>query len=134
MTFSRTGIMQRWLLAGGLVVCGLAAGEANAQAPGSKPFQDIYRRPAVSPYNQISNFSQNPQMAGNIYQQIILPQQQQEQQRIEQISQRREMGRLQGQVQQIQGDSRSRQIDQTIRPTGHASTYQNYSHFYPQRR
>jgi hypothetical protein len=26
-----------------------------------------------------------------------------------------------------------RQIDETIRPTGHASTFQNLSHFYPQR-
>jgi hypothetical protein len=44
------------------------------------------------------------------------------------------VGRLQNQVQQIQRDTRTRQIDETIRPTGHASTYQNYSHYYPQRR
>jgi hypothetical protein len=113
---------------------GLAAGEANAQDPGAKPFENIYRRPAVSPYNQISNFSQNPQMAGNIYQQIVLPQQQQERQAVEQLSQRQAMGRLQNQVGQIQRDTRARQIDPTIRPTGHASTYQNYSHYYQQRR
>jgi hypothetical protein len=124
----------KWLFACGLAVFALAAAEANAQAPGSKPFEDIYRRPNVSPYNQIENFSQNPQMAGNIYQQIVMPQQQQERQRIEQISQRQAVGRLQNQVGQIQRDTRARQIDPTIRPTGHASTYQNYSHYYQQRR
>ncbi len=131
---TRNGLTQRLLIASFIAFAGWAAGEAKAQAPGGKPFEDIYRRPAVSPYNQITNFSQNPQMAGNIYQQIIMPQQQQEQQRIEQLSQRRAMGRLQGQVQQIQGDARSRQLDPTIRPTGHASTYMNYSHFYRQQR
>jgi hypothetical protein len=40
---------------------------------------------------------------------------------------------MQNQVQQIQRDTRGRQIDETIRPTGHASTYQNLSHFYPRR-
>lgn len=134
MTCSRRGTMQPWLLAFGLVVCGLSAGEVNAQAPGSKPFEDIYRRPNISAYNQISNFSNNPLQSANIYQQLVVPQQQQERQRIEQLSQRRSVGQLQSQVQQIQGDVRSRQFDQTIRPTGHASTYQNYSHYYPQRR
>jgi hypothetical protein len=117
------------------VACGwlTAAGSASAQAPGQKPFQDIYRRPNVSAYNQISNFSNNPQMAGNIYQQIVMPQQQQQRQQLEMIDQRRQVGKLQNQVTQIQRDTRSRQIDETIRPTGHASTYMNYSHYYPQR-
>jgi len=34
-------------------------------------------------------------------------------------------------VQQIQRSTAGRQIDETIRPTGHASTFQNLSHFYP---
>jgi hypothetical protein len=124
--------MQRWFLACGLVVCGLAA--ANAQGPGQKPFENIYRRPNVSPYNQITNFANNPQAAGNLYQQIVVPQLEQQRQQVEQITQRRELGNLQNQVTQIQRDTRGRQIDATIRPTGHASTYQNYSHYYPQRR
>jgi len=125
----------QWLMiAGGLVLCGFAAGEAHAQGPGAKPFEDIYRRPNISAYNQISNFSNNPQQSQNIYQQLVQPQLDQQQQRIEQISQGRAVGRLQNQVTQIQQDTRSRQIDPSIRPTGHASTYQNYSHYYPQRR
>jgi hypothetical protein len=116
------------------VACGcLLAGEARAQGPGQKPFESTYRRPNVSAYNQISNFANNPQMAGNIYQQIVQPQQQQQQQQLDMMSQRRDMGRLQNQVQQIQQGTQARQIDSTIRPTGHASTYMNYSHYYPMR-
>ncbi|NBT13486.1 MAG: hypothetical protein EBS56_07885, partial [Planctomycetia bacterium] len=66
-----------------------------------------------------------------IYQQIIQPQLQQQQQVIEQQTQTRQLGRLQNQVQQIQRDTSARQINETIRPTGHASTFQNLSHFYP---
>jgi hypothetical protein len=40
------------------------------------------------------------------------------------------MGSLQNQVQQIQRDTSARQIDESIRPTGHRATYMNYSHFY----
>jgi hypothetical protein len=130
----RTWTMKRWLLAGGLFACALASGEAHAQAPGAKPFENIYRRPAVSPYNQLTNFANNPQAAGNMYQQLVVPQLQQQQQAVEQLSQRQAVGRLQNQVTQIQQDTRARQLDPTIRPTGHASTYQNYSHYYPQRR
>jgi hypothetical protein len=117
------------------VLAFLATGEARAQQPGmaQKPFQDIYRRPAVSPMNQISNFSNNPQMAANIYQQIVQPQQEQQRMRLDQLDQQRQMNKMQNQVSQIQRDTRARQIDSTIRPTGHASTYMNYSHFYRQR-
>ncbi len=117
-------------------------GTAAAQGNGKLPFSNIYSRPAVSPYtimgtqgqgngggiNSLSGV-QNPLL----YQQIIQPQLQQQQQVIEQQSQTRQLGRLQNQVQQIQRDTRGRQIDETIRPTGHASTYQNLSHFYPRR-
>ena len=119
-----------------VVLACLAAGEARAQQPGmgQKPFQDIYRRPTVSPMNQIANFSNNPQMAGNIYQQIVQPQQEQQRMRLDQMDQQRQMTKMQNQVTQIQRDTRSRQIDPTIRPTGHSSTYMNYSHFYRQQR
>jgi hypothetical protein len=40
------------------------------------------------------------------------------------------MGRLQNQVQQIGRDTSARQLDESIRPTGHRATYMNYSHFY----
>lgn len=135
MTHKQSHGIQFWFIAAAaLVACGLAVGEANAQAPGSKPFEEIYRRPAVSAYNQLSTFSNNPNVSGNVYQQFVMPLQQQEQQRIEQMSQRRQVGRLQNQVQQIQRDTSVRQLDETIRPTGHASTFQNYSHYYQQQR
>lgn len=134
MTHTRTGITQRWILAGGLALCGWLAGEAQAQSPGGKPFEDIYRRPTVSPYNQITNFSNNPQASATIYQQMVLPQIEQQRQAVEQLNQRRQVGRLQGQVGQIQRDRSARQLDPTIRPTGHASTYLNYSHYYQQQR
>jgi hypothetical protein len=131
----RTDRLLRGLAVATAIACGWVAttGSASAQGPGQKPFQDIYRRPAVSPYNQISNFGNNPQMAGNIYQQIVMPQQQQQRQQLEMIDQRRQVGKIQNQVTQIQRDTRARQFDETIRPTGHASTYMNYSHYYPQR-
>ena len=72
----------------------------------------------------------NPMQAQNVYQTMVQPQVQQQQQQVEQISQRRQMGKLQNQVQQIQRDTSSRQLDESIRPTGHRATYLNYSHFY----
>jgi hypothetical protein len=119
------------------------AGTAAAQGNGKLPFSNIYSRPAVSPYTLLA--SQTGQGNGGginnmtgaqqplIYQQIIQPQLQQQQQVIDQQGQTRQLGRLQNQVQQIQRDTSARQIDETIRPTGHASTYQNLSHFYPRR-
>ncbi|MFM8495994.1 MAG: hypothetical protein ACKOEM_10795 [Planctomycetia bacterium] len=125
-----------------LGVCGGFTGDANAQGNGRLPFSNMYSRPAVSPYTMLGN-PQSPMTVDNqtgavannslVYQQIIQPQLQQQQQVIEQNSQSRQLGRLQNQVQQIQRDTRGRQIDETIRPTGHASTYQNLSHFYPRR-
>ena len=98
---------------------------------GNTPFSQTYRRPAISPYNQISNYAQNPQMFQNVYQQMVMPQLEQQQQQIQQMQQGRQIGRLQNQIQQIQRDTSARQIDETIRPTGHRTTFQNYSHFYP---
>jgi Ca2+-dependent lipid-binding protein len=120
------------IAAAALLVAGLAA-TAEAQGPGSKPFQDIYRRPTVSPYLQLQQQGMNPLQNQNIYQTMVQPQIQQQQQQIEMLSQRRQLGRVQGQVQQIQQSSQARQLNETIRPTGHASTYMNYSHYYPQR-
>jgi hypothetical protein len=104
------------------------------QGQGNLPFSSIYRRPAVSPYQQLSNFSNNPQAAGNLYQQFVQPLQQQQQQQITQLQQSRQMSKIQNQVQQIQRDTSARQLDESIRPTGHRATFQNLSHFYPQTR
>ena len=101
---------------------------------GSTPFSSTYRRPAISAYQQLSNFANNPQASGNIYQQMVVPLQQQQQQQIEQMQQGRRIGKLQNQVQQIQRDTSNRQLDESIRPTGHRATFQNLSHFYPQAR
>ncbi len=72
----------------------------------------------------------NPLQQQNIYQTQVQPQLQQQQQQIEQLQQRRQMSRLQNQVQQIGRDTSNRQIDESIRPTGHRATYMNYSHYY----
>ncbi|MFM7136452.1 MAG: hypothetical protein ACKO1M_05200 [Planctomycetota bacterium] len=126
----KTGAVR--IAAAALLVVGLAAA-GQAQAPGQKPFQDTYRRPTVSPYLQLQQQGMNPLQNQNIYQTMVQPQLQQQQQQIEMLNQRRQLGKVQGQVQQIQQSSQARQINETIRPTGHASTYMNYSHFYPQR-
>lgn len=119
-----------------------AGSEARAQGPGSLPFSNTYKRPAVSPYTMLGNTgatnSGMPNAMGGgvtplLYQQLIQPRLEQERQQIEMGRQSKQIGGLQNQVQQIQRSTASRQIDQSIRPTGHASTFQNLSHFYPQR-
>ena len=113
-----------------LVVGGAGSALAQGGRDAALPFANTYRRPSVSPYNNLATFSNNPQVAGSIYQQMVLPQQQQQQQ-LTQLQQGRQLGKLQNQVQQIQRDTSGRQVDETIRPTGHRATYMNYSHFYP---
>ena len=107
-----------------------SAGARAGGSTGELPFSNNYRRPAVSPYMQLQQQGFNPMQAQNIYQTQVQPQVQQEQQAIEQISQRRQMGKLQNQVQQIGRDTSARQLDESIRPTGHRATYLNYSHYY----
>ena len=98
---------------------------------GELPFSNsTYRRPAVSPYTQLQQMGTNQLAAQNIYQQQVQPQVQQQQQQIEQQSQRRQMSKLQNQVQQIGRDTSGRQVDESIRATGHRATYMNYSHYY----
>ncbi len=108
--------------------------DGYAQGGSQLPFSNMYSRPAVSPYMQLQNMAFNPMQSQNIYQEQVLPQIRQQQQQLQQIQQARQINKMQNQVQQIQRDTRGRQIDETIRPTGHASTYQNLSHFYPARR
>jgi len=119
-----------------VVVLG-TAGVAAAQ--NNVPFSQTYRRPAVSPYTMLANGSVgggvNPQGTLNplVYQQLIQPREEQERQFVTQIQQGRQINNLQGRVQQIQRDTSARQVNEQIRPTGHASTYLNMSHFYPGR-
>ena len=141
-------VMGRWLVVAAAVTAAAAVGTQQAEAqPGRSsysagassggqgaglPFSSTYRRPAVSPYMQLQQQGYNPMQTQNIYQTMVQPQVQQQQQQIEQLSQRRQMGQLQNQVQQIQRDTTGRQVDESIRPTGHRATYLNYSHFYRQ--
>ena len=109
---------------------GYTAGARAGGSTGELPFSNNYRRPAVSPYMQLQQQGFNPLQSQNIYQTQVQPQVQQQQQQVEQLAQRRQMGKLQNQVQQIGRDTSSRQLDESIRPTGHRATYLNYSHYY----
>ena len=84
----------------------------------------------MSPYVNLQQQAVNPVQNQNVYQTMVQPQLQQQQQELEQIAQRRQMGKLQNQVQQIGRDTSSRQVDESIRATGHRATYMNYSHYY----
>ena len=114
------------ILVGSLV----AASTSLAQGPTTKPFENTYRRPNVSPYMQLQQQGMNPLQNQNIYQTMVQPQMEQQLGQIEQLQQRRQMQQIQSQVANM-NSPRSRQLDESIRPTGHASTYMNYSHFYP---
>ena len=107
-----------------------SAGARGGGSTGELPFSNNYRRPAVSPYMQLQQQGFNPMQSQNVYQTMVQPQVQQQQQQIEQLAQRRQMGKLQNQVQQIGRDTSARQLDESIRPTGHRATYLNYSHYY----
>ena len=137
--FQRSRIMKKSVLAAAvatllaIALMVLTAGEVAAQGPGALPFSSTYRRPNLSAYNQLAQQNFNPGAAQNVYQQTVLPQLQIQQNQIEQMRQGKQIGGLQNQVQQIQRSTTMRQVDEMIRPTGHASTYQNLSHFYPRR-
>ncbi len=113
-----------------LVGACLAATPVLAQQQRELPFSSTYRRPTVSPYMQLQQQGFNPLQQQNIYQTQVQPQMQQQQQQIEQLTQRKQMQRLQNQVQQIGRETTGRQVDESIRATGHRATYMNYSHYY----
>lgn len=115
---------------------------AAGEACGQMPFADTYRRPSVSPYTMLGagNIAGGGNGAGGgigvnplIFQQLVQPRVEQEQQFIRQMKQGRQIDRLQGRVTQIQQGTTARQVNEQIRPTGHAATFQNLSHFYPGR-
>ena len=114
---------------------------ANAQGPGGMqgggnvPFSNITRRPSISPYMGLAFQGSNPQPGGTLgaMQGLVRPQQQQFAQQQQSARQSRQLNQMQGQMRQIQRPAGGTTI-QTIRATGHASTYMNMSHFYPSAR
>ena len=102
------------------------------QAPGELPFSTIVRRPSLSPYTALGFQGSNPQTGGTLgaIQGLVRPQQQQYAQQLQAQRQTRQLRQLQGQVRQIQ-QTPMKPLEPTIRATGHASTFQFLSHFYP---
>jgi len=135
----RIGGRARWLQAGRGLAWTLLAGAvlawavpASAQGPnGGTPFSTLYRRPSVSPYTMLGGGSFAGASNPLVYQQLVQPRLEQEQQVVTQIQQGRQLNSLQGSVSQIKRGTGERQVNEAIRPTGHASTYLNYSHYYP---
>ena len=126
--------MRAMVMAIGAVAAASAGTALAQQGQGNLPFSSVYRRPTVSPYIQLQQQGMNPLQNQNVYQTMVQPQLQQQQQQITQLQQARQMTKMQNQVQQIQRDTSARQVDESIRPTGHRATFQNLSHFYPQQR
>jgi hypothetical protein len=119
------------------LICVAGGGFARGQGP--TPFADTYRRPAVSPYTMLGPGGAGGVAPGGgagagfnplVYQQLIQPRVQQEQGIVSQIRQGRQIDGLSNRVQQIQQGTLSRQVSGQIRPTGHAATYLNLSHYY----
>jgi hypothetical protein len=114
---------------------------ANAQGPGgmqgggTAPFSNITRRPSISPYMGLAFQGNNPTTGGTLgaMQGLVRPQQQQFAQQQQSARQSRQLSQLQGQVRKIQRPAGGTTI-QTIRATGHASTFMEMSHFYPSAR
>lgn len=114
---------------------------ANAQGPGGMqgggnvPFSNITRRPSISPYMGLAFQGNNPETGGTLgaMQGLVRPQQQQFAQQQQVARQSRQLNQMQGQMRQIQRPAGGSTI-QTIRATGHASTFMDMSHFYPSAR
>ena len=126
---------------GGLGIGLGSAGPAAAQGPtgpqgsGSMPFSNIVRRPTMSPYMGLAFQGSNPETGGTLgaMQGLVRPQQQQFAQQQQSARQSRQLNQLQGQMRNIQRPAGGSTI-QTIRATGHASTFMDMSHFYPSAR
>ena len=112
-----------------------AQGPANGPPGGVAPFSNITRRPSISPYMGLAFQGNNPTTGGTLgaMQGLVRPQQQQYAQQQQAARQSRQLSQLQGQVRRIQQPIGGTTV-QTIRATGHASTYMNMSHFYPSAR
>lgn len=110
----------------------LAQGPVGPGGTGTTPFSNIARRPTMSPYLALGFQGENPQTGGTLgaMQGIVRPQQQQFLQQQQALRQSRQLSQMQGQMRQMQR-APGNTTYQTIRATGHASTYMNLSHFYP---
>ena len=119
----------------------LLSAVANAQGPGGMqgggnvPFSNITRRPSISPYMGLAFQGNNPETGGTLgaMQGLVRPQQQQFVQQQQVARQSRQLNQMQGQMRQIQRPAGGTTIE-TIRATGHASTFMQMSHFYPSAR
>jgi len=107
------------------------SGEAMAQM-NDTPFSNIYRRPSVNPMTMLGTGAGVGGGNPLVFQQLIQPRFEQERSIISQMQQGRRIGSLQNQVNAL-GRGAAR-MEETIRPTGHITTYQNLSHFYPMAR
>ncbi len=124
-----------------MCACGVLSAVANAQGPGGMqgggnvPFSNITRRPSISPYMGLAFQGNNPTTGGTLgaMQGLVRPQQQQFAQQQQSARQSRQLSQMQGQMRQIQRPAGGTTI-QTIRATGHASTFMDMSHFYPSAR
>jgi hypothetical protein len=103
-------------------------GDAQAQM-NETPFSNIYRRPSVNPMTMLGTGGGVGTGNPLVFQQLIQPRFDQERSVISQMQQGRRIGSLQTQVNAL-GRGAAR-MEETIRPTGHITTYQNLSHFYP---
>jgi hypothetical protein len=111
---------------------GQAQGPGTPGGNGATPFSNISRRPTMSPYLALGFQGNNPDTGGTLgaMQSIVRPQQQQFLQQQAALRQSRQLSQMQGQIRQIQRAPGGTTY-QTIRATGHASTFMELSHFYP---
>ena len=109
-----------------------AQGPGGMQSGGNAPFSNITRRPSISPYMGLAFQGNNPTTGGTLgaMQGLVRPQQQQIAQQQQAARQSRQLSQMQGQMRQMQRPAGGTTI-QTIRATGHASTFMEMSHFYP---
>jgi hypothetical protein len=136
MTAATAGTLARTCALGVLLsAAATAQGPGGVQGGGSTPFSNITRRPSISPYMGLAFQGNNPETGGTLgaMQGLVRPQQQQFAQQQQVARQSRQLSQLQGQVRKIQRPTGGTEI-QTIRATGHASTFMEMSHFYPSAR
>jgi hypothetical protein len=109
-----------------------AQGPGGMQGGGNTPFSNITRRPSISPYMGLAFQGNNPETGGTLgaMQGLVRPQQQQFAQQQQVARQSRQLSQMQGQMRNLQRPAGGTTI-QTIRATGHASTFMEMSHFYP---
>ncbi|MCY3015401.1 MAG: hypothetical protein NT171_12000 [Planctomycetota bacterium] len=118
-----------------VLLVGTFASTAAAQQ-GRLPFADYSGRRGMSPYTALGFQGDNPNTGGTLgaLQNLVRPQQLQASQVQQQVSLGRQLNGVQGQIRSIQrGGGSSGQNYNTIRSTGHSATFQNTSHFYPNR-